>query len=177
MHIYWSLLYLTNNGWFKQIFNQLILAELLLCHRTPALLWKVCRLSSWLTGSLWNHTSLVSKREKSTLILTPPRCLKRHSSCFKYEKVSNSQPTQQTRYIQELEGPWQVYEWGRGRGFGWIVGWVQVIPGQGRSQPGAGTSTPCCTSTNEYSQPTMNTQNVYKYQREYNHRKIHQLIS
>ena len=46
--------------------------------------------------------------------------------------------------------------------------WVQVIPGQGRRQPRAWTRTPCCTSTNEYSQPTMNTQNVYKYQREYN---------
>ena len=53
--------------------------------------------------SLWNHTSLVSKREKSTpLILTPALSLKRHSSSFKYEKVSNSQPTegaQQIRYI------------------------------------------------------------------------------
>ena len=112
--------------------------------------------------TLWNHTSLVSKREKSTpLILTPPLSLKRHSSSFKYEKVSNSQPTggaQQTRYIQKQWGPWQVYEWG----FGCIVVWVQVIPGQGRSLPQAGTRTPCCTSTNEYSQPTMNTQNLYK---------------
>ena len=33
---------------------------------TKSLLWKVCRLSSWLAGSLWNHTSLVSKREKSS---------------------------------------------------------------------------------------------------------------
>ena len=96
------------------------------------------------------------KKGKVHSHLTPPRCLKRHSSSFKYEKVSNSQPTQQTRYIQELEGPWQVYEWGREG----IVVWVQVIPGQGRSQPRAGTRSPCCTSTNEYSQPTMNTQNV-----------------
>ena len=86
---------------------------------TKYLLWKVCRLSSWLAGSLWNHTSLVSKG-KSPLILTPRLSLKRHSSSFENEKVSNSQQTgvghlgQQTSYSGSMAGLWM----GKGGGLG-----------------------------------------------------------